>query len=319
MKKSDVFSMIEASVKQEASNLNFRKILVALSGGADSIATAYALKRVGLEIKALHCNFHLRGRESNDDQTFVKRFCEKNSIPLSTIDFDVDSYKEANPGVSVEMACRNLRHEWFSKILMESGYDRLATGHNADDNIETFFLNMLRGSGSRGLKGMERDNGKIWRPLLSFHRKEILSFLDDNKLDYVVDSTNLQSDYRRNFLRNEIIPLLKEKWLGFDTAMDKTISNLETENNLIEHYLNNILKETGSSLEVSTILESWAPLLLIKRFLDPYGPFVKTPEEVLSAINANKPHIRRWRLKKGILILRNGKLFIEIGHGKSRS
>ncbi|MCH5234555.1 MAG: tRNA lysidine(34) synthetase TilS [Muribaculaceae bacterium] len=309
---------IEASVKKEASIHNIGKVLVALSGGADSVATAFTLKKTGLDIIALHCNFHLRGEESDRDMKFVEGFCNTNAIPLKIIEFDVNEYLSTHKGESLEMACRNLRHQWFEEELKQSGFDRIATGHNADDNIETLFLNMLRGSGTRGLKGMVADNGKIWRPLLSFSRVVILTYLKKNNLCYVTDSTNLQSDYRRNFLRNEIIPQLRHVWKGFDKAMQHTISNLNAENNVVEFCLEQILSCNPNSLTADQIIAFPAPLLLIKRFIEPLGPFVTTHEEVMDAIKANKPHIRRWRLKNGELILRNRRLFIEMGHCESR-
>ena len=316
MKIKSKIHPIEASAKKEASDFNIKNVLVALSGGADSVATLSALHKTGINIIALHCNFHLRNEESDRDTRFVENLCNLLNIKLQVIHFDVNNYLIQNKGTSVEMACRNLRHQWFDEKLAETGFDRIATGHNADDNIETFLLNMLRGSGSRGLRAMKADDGKIWRPLLSFHRKEILTYLSENHLDFVVDSTNLDSDYRRNFLRNKVIPLLKLEWKGFDKAMDKTIRNIESENLIVENVIDNLLPEPYKPLEVNRILTSPAPLLVIKRFIDPYGSFPTTPSEILSAIKANKPHIRRWRLKKGIVFLRNGNLFVEMSHGE---
>lgn len=310
---------IEASVKREASEFNINKVLIALSGGSDSVATAYAIKKANLEIVALHCNFHLRGEESDRDCVFVKDFCNSHSIPLRTIDFNIPEYLRSNKGISVEMACRKLRYEWFEEMLEKTGYDRIVTGHNQDDNIETLFLNMFRGSGTRGLKGMMTDTGKIWRPLLSFNKKFILDYLVRNNLKFVTDSTNLKSDYRRNYLRNDIIPLLRKEWKGFDSAMCRTISNIQAENKIVEFYLSEILKERPEVLSVNSILKFPAPELLIKRFIEVLGPFVTTPEEVMKAIIADKPHIRRWRLKKGELLLRNGNLFIKMGHGERSS
>ena len=310
---------IEASIKKEASASNIGKVLMTLSGGADSIATAIALKNSGIEILALHCNFHLRGEESNRDMEFVKKFCTDNQISFEIKEFNVLDYLKENKHSSVEMACRDLRHDWFKKKLKETGYDRIVTGHNADDNIETFFLNLLRGSGTRGLKGMIKDNGLIWRPLLNFHRKEILKYIKNNDLNFVIDSTNLKNDYRRNYLRNTVIPLLKKEWKGFDSALDKTIHNLEKENQVIENSLNNVLYEGIRFLSVETIENFPSPMLLIKRFIEPLGPFSTTPQEVLASIKANKPHIRIWRLKRGNLYLKNKILFIEMSHSESCS
>ena len=319
MSKNNYSKLIETKFKSEALYFGINKVLVALSGGADSITTAFVIKKIGLELIALHCNFHLRNQESDHDMKFVDDFCRSLEIPLHTIDFDVKGYLKVNKGISIEMACRNLRHEWFENKLNETGYDRLVTGHNADDNIETFLLNIFRGSGTRGLKAMTNDNCKIWRPLLSFHRHEILNYINENKLKFVVDSTNLKSDYRRNYLRNEIIPSLKKEWNGLDSAIDKTISNIQAENKIVEYSLNAKLPDYGQPLSVHTVLNFPAPLLLIKRFIDPLEPFTTTPEEVLSAIFAKKPHIRKWRLKRGMLYLRNGNLSIEMGHGESCS
>lgn len=319
MRKFKAHNLMEASVKKEASSYNINRVAVALSGGADSIAVAYLLKEAKLDLIALHCNFHLRGEESNRDMKFVEEFCERFQIPLMIKEFDVPQYQDRHKGCSLEMACRNLRYEWFEEQLKETGFQRIATGHNADDNIETFFLNILRGSGTRGLKGMVKDTGVIWRPVLDYHRSEILEYLKESNLDYITDSTNLQNDFRRNYLRNEIIPLLRKEWKGFNAALQKTICNLVSENKVVESSLDSILSQTSECLPVEEILKYPAPLLLVKRFIEPLGPFSTTPEEVIEAIKANKPHIRKWRLKKGFLILRNKKLFIEMGHGKSCS
>ena len=289
---------------------------MALSGGPDSVAVTLVLINAGIKIKALHCNFHLRGEESDRDMRFVESFCKNYEVPLEIKEYDVKKFLDTNKGMSLEMACRKLRYEWFDRKLEETGYDRIATGHNADDNIETFFLNLFRGSGTRGLRGMRNDTGKIWRPLLSFHRSDILKYLHYRKQNFIIDSTNLESDYRRNFLRNKIIPLLKEEWKGFNTALDKTIKNIEAENSLLETLLKDTLPSEGSVLSVNIILSSPAPLLIIKRFIDPYGPYSATPQEILSAIKANKPHIRKWKLKWGTVFLRNGSLFVEMIHGE---
>ena len=309
----------ESSIKKDASASNIKNVLLAFSGGPDSVALAYALNKSGLNLIALHCNFHLRGEESNRDQKFVEDFCSDHSIPLKVIEFDINEYLKSHKGESVEMACRNLRYEWFEKELKETCYDRIATGHNKDDNIETFLLNMLRGSGTRGLKGMLPDTGTIWRPLLKFEKNLLLNYLEANNLSYIIDSTNLESDYRRNFLRNQIIPLFKEEWEGFNEAMSRTISNIQSENLIVEFALNQQIGEDIDYLDIDRIQSFPAPTLLIKRFIDRIGPYVSTPEEVVAAIKAGKPHIRKWKLKKGELILRNGRLFIEMVHSKSRT
>lgn len=310
------YDYIIDSIRKQVFQLDLRQVIVALSGGADSIATAFILKKIGLEILALHCNFHLRGDESNRDMKFVEQFCEAYRIPLEIRHFDVDVYMNNNPHTSVEMACRDLRHKWFENRLISTRYERIATGHNADDNIETLFLNLLRGSGTRGLRGMTVDNGKLWRPLLNFHRTEIIGLLERYRIDFIVDSTNLTSDYRRNFLRNEVFPLIKTEWNGFEKALDCSLCHLQEENSVVEYYLSKILETHNDKIPVAHILSFPSPLLLIRRFIEKCGPYTTTQNEVLDAIKANKPHIRKWSLKYGDLILRNGVLSIEMGHGE---
>lgn len=305
------------SVKQKAVQAAFREVLIALSGGADSVAAALVLLQSGLKLRALHANFHLRGDESNRDMDFVSEFCKRKGLPLEVKHFDVEKYQNLHPGTSIEMACRELRHGWFAEMKESTGADRIVTGHNADDNIETLFLNLMRGSGTKGLKGMTEDNGTIWRPLLRFHRSEILEFLNREKENYVTDSTNLESDYRRNFIRNKILPLIREEWKGADKALDKTIENLYYENLIIEKSVERNLPNGRKPLTAEEILRYPAPLLLIKRYIEDAGPYSTTPGEILSAIKANKPHIREWRLKNGRVYLRNRRLSVEISHGES--
>ena len=304
------------TIRKNAVKKGIYKVLVALSGGPDSIALAFALYKAGIQIMALHCNFHLRADESDRDQKFVENFCKSLQIPLEVRHFDVFEYIKTKKSKSVEMACRDLRYDWFLKLLSESEFQRVAVGHNADDNIETFFINALRGSGTRGLKGIIDDNGEIWRPLLDFHRKDILKFLADNNLDFILDSSNLESDFRRNFLRNKIIPLLKSEWKGFDKAMDKTLCNLREENRVVEMSIDSVCPENTLTLSVEEIMRFPAPQLLVLRFIQKAGPFSTTASEVLEAIRADKPRHKTWHLRKGLLTLTKNKLFIEMSHGE---
>ena len=316
MKPLFISNIIESKIRKEASVSNINQVLVTVSGGPDSMATLHCLHKICKEIIALHCNFHLRGEESDRDMYFVKEYCDQNDIILDIINFDVLDYLKKNNKISLEMACRQLRHEWFRTKLKETGFQRIVTGHNADDNIETLLINLLRGSGSRGLSGMSRDNGIIWRPFLNLHRLEILRYLEENNINYIVDSTNLECDFRRNFLRNKIIPLLKSQWPGLDTSLTKVIENIEAENKIVEKSIVSQLPVKDQPLSAQTILDYPAPLLLIKRYIDIAGPYSATSEEIFRAILANKPHIRKWKLRHGIIILRNGNLFIEMSHGK---
>ena len=152
------------------------KILAAVSGGADSVALLRVLAALGCNCIAAHCNFHLRGDEADRDEAFVRKLCHDLDIELRCTDFDVEAYKKSH-GVSTEMACRELRYDWFERQRAALGCSVIAVAHHRDDNIETFFLNLVRGSGITGLAGIKPCNGKIVRPLLGFSRDEIINYL----------------------------------------------------------------------------------------------------------------------------------------------
>lgn len=309
---------IEKAVRLALKESRLSKVVATVSGGPDSVALVAALSDVaGIEIIALHCNFHLRGKESIRDQKSVESICSRLNVNLMVKDFDIPAFKNSHKGISTEMACRELRYEWFRKVKADSGADRIATGHNANDNAETLLLNLLRGSGTSGLKGMLPDNGEILRPLLSISRKEILDYLKERDLPYVIDSTNLQSDYRRNFLRNEIIPLLRTKWEGLDTSLARTLSHLRDENRIIIESVAASLPAEGEPLRANTVMNFPAPELLIRKFIEPAIPFSTTSSEILSAIKAAKPDVKIWRLRNGEVRLQGGKIYLFLKNSRN--
>lgn len=184
------------------------KVLVALSGGADSVALLRVLLRLGYACEAAHCNFHLRGEESVRDERFVRALAERLGVPLHVIHFDTNAYA-ASHNVSVEMAARELRYDWFTKLRQECGAKVVAVAHHRDDSVETFLLNLVRGTGINGLQGIRPVNGDVVRPLLCVSRAEILDYLSSLGQDYVTDSTNLQDEFVRNKLRLNVIPMLE--------------------------------------------------------------------------------------------------------------
>lgn len=184
------------------------KVLVALSGGADSVALLRVLLRLGYACEAAHCNFHLRGEESVRDERFVRALAERLGVPLHVIHFDTNAYAVSH-NVSVEMAARELRYDWFAKLRQECGAKVVAVAHHRDDSVETFLLNLVRGTGINGLQGIRPVNGDVVRPLLCVSRAEILDYLSSLGQDYVTDSTNLQDEFVRNKLRLNVIPILE--------------------------------------------------------------------------------------------------------------
>ena len=196
-------------------------VAVGLSGGADSVALLRVLVSLGVKVEAYHCNFHLRGAESDRDEQFCRDLCRQMGIPLAIRHFDVAA-RMAGTGESVEMACRELRYGWWRS----SGVGTLAVAHHADDNAETLLLNLMRGTGLRGLKGMLPRNGHIIRPLLCVGREEILEYLKSIGQDYVTDSTNAACEYRRNRIRNRLLPVFEELFPGSVEGIKRTVGSL---------------------------------------------------------------------------------------------
>ena len=201
-------------------------VIVALSGGADSVALLCALVKLGYHCVAAHCNFHLRGEESMRDCLHAQSIAAALGVECHTTDFDVKGYMQEH-GVSIEMACRELRYEWFEQLRVEVGAAAIAVAHHRDDNIETFFLNLLRGTGIAGLSGMAPRNGYIVRPMLNCTREEIEGFLTEQNLTFVTDSTNLENDFSRNRLRNIVLPSLYDQFPNAADAIEATISMLQ--------------------------------------------------------------------------------------------
>ena len=205
MFKHDVYKFIDSNSLFNEKD----KVLVALSGGADSVCLLRVLLALGYQCEAAHCNFHLRGEESMRDERFVDELCKKLDVKLHKIDFDTTAYA-SQKRLSIEMAARELRYDWFDKIRCESGAAVIAVAHNENDCVETFILNLVRGTGINGLKGIKPKNGFVVRPLLEKRREEIIDYLTFLKQDFVTDSTNLHDEYTRNKIRLNILPMLEQ-------------------------------------------------------------------------------------------------------------
>ena len=189
------------------------KYIVALSGGADSVSLLFVLKHLerelGIGVEAAHCNFHLRGAESVRDEEFCKQLCERLSVPLHLIHFDTQAYADLHR-VSIEMAARDLRYGYFENLRRDIKAQDICVAHHRDDSVETVLLNLVRGTGLRGLRGIQPRNGNIIRPLLSLSREDIVQYLGALGESYVIDSTNLHNDVKRNKIRLDVMPLLRE-------------------------------------------------------------------------------------------------------------
>lgn len=204
-----MLNKVKSYIKKHKLLNNNDLYLVALSGGADSVALLLMLDEMGYKIHAIHCNFHLRGAESDRDEQFCETLCQQKSIPFHRIHFDTLTYAETHK-VSVEMAARELRYRYFEQLRQDVGAQGICVAHHRDDAVETVLLNLVRGTGLRGLTGIQPRNGYVLRPLLCVSRVEIESYLAEKGQTYVTDSTNLEADVQRNKVRLQVLPLLQE-------------------------------------------------------------------------------------------------------------
>lgn len=201
-------------------------VIVGLSGGADSTALLKVLLTLGYRCTAVHCNFHLRGAESDRDQQFVTELCSRLGIRLEVCHYDTESYARQH-GISIEMAARELRYADFNRIMQERQASAVCIAHHRDDSVETLLLNLIRGTGLRGLTGIKPVNGNIIRPLLCVSRTEIEQWLTETGQPYVTDSTNLETDYTRNKIRNQLLPLMRTINPDADNAINTTSQHLQ--------------------------------------------------------------------------------------------
>lgn len=198
------------------------RLLLAVSGGIDSVVLAALFQQSGFDFAVAHCNFQLRGEDSNRDEAFVQQLAEKYSKPLYVIKFDTKEFAKQQK-ISTQEAARELRYTWFEKIRKENGFSAIVTAHHGDDNIETVMMNFFRGTGIRGLRGMEAKQGNIVRPLLFAKRKELENFLKENELAFVTDISNETDDYTRNYFRNKVIPFIEQ---SYPEAANNVLENI---------------------------------------------------------------------------------------------
>ncbi|MBQ6728846.1 MAG: tRNA lysidine(34) synthetase TilS [Bacteroidales bacterium] len=218
------------------------KLILALSGGVDSMVLADLLLKLKVEFVVAHCNFHLRGKESDGDEKFVRDYAERNGIQCFVKHYETEKYA-AEQGISIEMAARDLRYAWFEQLRQQLGYDKIAVAHHADDQAETFFINLLRGAGLRGLKGMLPQNGVIIRPLLWASREQIRQYAVENQILWREDHTNAESVYLRNKIRNQLLPVFDELKPEARQGLYKSLEYLASENELYRELLKEKLSQ----------------------------------------------------------------------------
>jgi len=204
-----MLKLFQNFIKKEKLFTKNHKILIAVSGGIDSVALCHLFHEASYTFGIAHCNFQLRGKESEEDEKFVKQLAKRFHVPFYIEKFKTKEYSKEKK-ISVQMAARDLRYAWFEGVRKKFGYDYIAVAHHQDDEIETFFINLIRGTGIAGLHGIKAKSGKIIRPLMFAKRKEIEEYIQVKKVKYREDSSNSSLKYMRNKIRHKLIPLLKE-------------------------------------------------------------------------------------------------------------
>ncbi len=218
------------------------RILLTVSGGVDSMVMLSLFLRSGFRVGVAHCNFQLRGTESDEDEVLVAEEARKAGVPCYNRRFDTAAEMERT-GESMEMAARRLRYAWFEELCLEEGYAAIAVAHHADDSVETFFINLLRGTGLRGLTGISTQIGRVIRPLMFATRKEILEYAVQNRIPFREDSSNRSTKYLRNKIRLGLIPRIREINPKFTSLMRRNLDRLTDAQRFINHGIERIRTE----------------------------------------------------------------------------
>jgi tRNA(Ile)-lysidine synthase len=252
------------------------RILLAVSGGIDSMVMAHLFKAMNADIGIAHCNFNLRGRESDKDEAFVKHFATKNIIPFFSESFDTTGFA-SEKGISIQMAARELRYRWFEEIRLKNNYSLISVAHNLNDNVETFLINLTRGTGIAGLTGMKPKFRNLIRPLLFASRDAIIEYSVQNMVSYREDKSNAETKYTRNKIRHEIIPQFREINPSFETTITETAERLNEINEIITGHISAVREKTSIIRDDSivfkiSILQGLSPsLTLLYELFKPYG------------------------------------------------
>ena len=234
-----MFAEFKAHIKLNFPNLFKDRILLACSSGIDSMVMTHLCQKLNLNITLAHCNFCLRGHESNLDEAFVVDYASKQDILVFSKQFDTQSFVD-NSKYSIQMAARELRYNWFQSLSEQHQFSCVLTAHHADDNLETFLINLSRGSGLDGLLGIPEKNGLFLRPLLPFSRDQILQYAQKHQIEWREDSSNVSLKYQRNQLRHKLVTVLKEIYPNILESLTKTQSHLEASKELLESHIQDI-------------------------------------------------------------------------------
>ncbi len=235
----DLLIDFQKHIESKQGFLKTGKLLIAISGGLDSVVLTHLCHQLKLDIALAHCNFNLRGKESDDDEQFVIDLADTMNLEVFVQNFDTDNYAKSNK-LSTQMAARELRYDWFNELAEQLQFDYILTAHHADDNLETFLINLSRGTGLDGLIGIPERNNKVVRPLLKFSREDIENYARSNQLKWREDTSNASDKYLRNALRHHVIPKLKELNPQFLSNFQNTNAHLKDAKEIVNDRVNAI-------------------------------------------------------------------------------
>ena len=294
------------------------RYLVALSGGADSVALFRMLLRLDYKIEAVHCNFKLRGEESFRDETFCKNLCREHGVTFHTVHFDTTEYAALHK-LSIEMAARELRYNHFEKLRNDLNMDGICVAHHKDDNVETMLINLVRGTGLSGLTGMTPQNGYVLRPLLAVSHTNLLEYLQALNQPYVTDSTNLTTDFTRNKIRLTLVPLLEELNPAATDNIAKTIERLAEAEKVFNHALKKHAKDVivveeetprwRLGISIGKLQQTPSPEYVLFQLIHPLGFTPAQIEQIAQSLDQQTGKL--WQSSKFTLVIDRKTLLIE--------
>jgi tRNA(Ile)-lysidine synthase len=298
------------------------RILLAVSGGIDSTVMAHLFHQSGLRFAIAHCNFYLRGKESEEDAVFVKKLANKFNVPFYLKKFETSAFASGK-GISIQMAARELRYDWFEEIRAQEKFDLVATAHHLDDQVETFLINLIRGTGIAGLHGIPIKNGSIIRPMMFAYRKDIEQFATQHKIPFRTDLSNHETKYLRNKLRHEVIPILCSINPEIQKGVTGTIKRLaefeKIGDRVVKDWLKSVIIQQGGDtwLNIGDILKMDPPEPFLWEFISGFGFNETQAGNMLASLDKNNRRV--FHATKYKLVKDKGQLVISLIEHKKKN
>lgn len=300
------YSFRKIAEKQQLWDVDDR-LLLAVSGGLDSMVLLDLCRQLHNAIAVVHCNFCLRGKESDADEKLVSKVAKQHELKLHSKQFSTQEYAKAK-GISIEMAARDLRYAYFQELCEKHAYTKILTAHHANDNAETLLLNLTKGTGIKGLTGIPRRRGNIVRPLLAFTREQLQEYATKQALAYREDATNKATIFQRNKIRHQVLPLLQEINPAVVRTLQANSEKFQEVRSIYEDYISNRLQSLVKNQQVKIVLlaQEKHPQSLLYEWLTPYGFSATVVADVLQTLTETEEKI--FFAEKHRLIKSRGKL-----------